>query len=147
MAEWQEPVYDRTESDVAYARQQIEQRKNDVELKGCFNVGDITRIENNTRYLADKLFELCYTQNTQTVHLWTMGSIPYQSHISRIINNVDKLWKAYYKPDKSVDLPSTLLRYENINAIERNHFLLKEMIDNMISMFRECGTFECGEEY
>ena len=146
MAEWIEPVFDRTQADVDYAISQLSQRINTEELKGCFNVSDISRIENNTRYLADELFALYYCQNISTKLPWSMSGLPKQSHVDRIINNIDKLWKAYYIPDGSKDLPPTLLEYEHINTIEKNQQLLKELLDNMKSYFRECGTFECGEE-
>lgn len=146
MADWITPIFDRTQSDVDYARQQLLQRKNDVELKGCFNVSDITRIDNNARHLSDKLFELYYSQDIVTQASWGMGNVPTQSSVDRIINNIEKLWKGYHKPTGAVDLPLTLLDYKQVNAIEKNLYLIKEMLDDMTSSFRECGTFNCGED-
>lgn len=146
MADWITPIFDRTQSDVDYARQLLLQRKNDVELKGCFNVSDITRIDNNARHLSDKLFELYYSQDIVTQASWGMGNVPTQSSVDRIINNIEKLWKGYHKPTGAVDLPLTLLDYKQVNAIEKNLYLIKEMLDDMTSSFRECGTFNCGED-
>lgn len=145
MAQWINPIYDRTQADVDYAKSQLNQGNNDVEFKGCINVTDIRRIENNTRYLADELIKLYYF-NTLTTYSWDLSSIPYLAHINRIINNVGILWGKYHKPNGSVELPPTLLHYEHANAIEKNLYLIKEMLDNMISSFRECGTFQCGED-
>ena len=146
MATWQEPVFDRTQADVDYAKQQLANRVNYTYLKGCFNVTDVSRIENNTKFLADTLASLYYTSHVNKGGTWHNSSLLHQSQISRIINNVDILWKAYYKPSGSATLPNTLLTFSQVNAIEKNHYLIKEMIDNMVGSFRECNTFSCGEE-
>lgn len=146
MAKWITPVYDRTQADVEYAKSQISQHKNDVELKGCLNVSDILRIENNTQFLSDKLCELYYFQNPLNIHSWTIEGIPTHSHIDRIIHNVNMMWEGYYVPTGSDELPYTMLHYEDINAIEKNQMLIKNKIEEMTGYFRECNTFECGEE-
>ena len=145
MAEWSTPVFDRTQGDVDYAKAQLSAGVNNVEFKGCLNQSDINRIEKNSKYLSDSLKELYYF-NEIVYNLWNDTSIPSKSHISRIINNVSILWGKYYKPPDAVDLPTTMLTYEQVNAIEKNLYLIKEMIENMIISFRECGTFNCGEE-
>ena len=146
MADWQEPVFDRTQADVDYAKTQLKLRNNTQELKGCVNITDILRIENNTRYLADRLCDLYYFNNITTLDSWVISNIPQTKQINRIINNVAVLRDKYYTPVGATNLPATLLHYEQINAIEQNHFLLKKHIEEMIGYYRECGTFACGEE-
>lgn len=146
MANWSQPVFDRTLADVEYAKSQLAKNINNVDFKGCFNTTDILRIENNARYLADTLNELCYCNNITTQSSWATSSIPDVTNIVRIINNVSKLISAYHKPSNAPDLPTTLLTYEQVNALEKNLYLIKQMLDNMIASFRECGTFGCGEE-
>ena len=146
MATWQEPVFDRTQGDVDYAKSQLSNGINNVEYKGCFNVTDINRIENNTRYLADMLLSLYYFNTITTTSSWARNSLLYQQHIDRIISNVSKVWSAWHKPANAPTLPNTLLDYEQVNNVEKNLYLLKEMLDNMVASFRECGTFSCGEE-
>ena len=145
MANWSEPIFDRTLADVEYAKQQLVHNLNNVDFKGCFNAKDILRIENNTRYLADALNNLCYRNDITTQSSWTVNSVPNVTNIVRIINNVSKLISAYYKPNNAPNLPTTLLTYEQVNALEKNLYLIKEMLEDMINSFRECGTFECGE--
>lgn len=67
MAVWIQPVYDRTNEDVAFAQEQIQKwidaklSGNPVEtyeLKGCFNLTDINRIEGDIQYISDRLDEL-----------------------------------------------------------------------------------------
>lgn len=145
MAEWITPVYDRTQADVDYAKQQLAKKINNVEYKGCFNPSDINRIEGNARYLADILISLYYFNNVSTSG-WNSESLPYKDHIDRIINNIGEIWARWDKPQDAEDLPVSLLTHEQVNNIEKNLFLLKEMLDDMVSSFRECDTFECGEE-
>lgn len=146
MAEWISPVYNRTQSDVDYAISQIKQGNSLSEFKGCFNVTDINRIENNSRYIADRLNVLKYT-NTIETKSWDMYGVPNVTNISRLINNVSKLMEAYYKPANSPALPTTLLTYEQVNSIEKILYMIKHLIDEEENEFRYCGTFNCGEDW
>jgi hypothetical protein len=145
MANWTEPVFDRTQTDVDYARTQIRQGINNAQYKGCLNARDLGRIELNTRYLADELIQLYYFSNLSPRKTWGLATIPYSSDVYRIIYNVESLWGAYGKPPDARELPKSLLTFEEVNTIEYNLYLLKEMLDDMISSFRKCGTFGCGE--
>lgn len=146
MAEWISPVHDRTQSDIDYAISQIQKGNTRTELKGCFNVTDINRIENNVRYIADRLNVLKYT-NTIETKSWDMYGLPNVTEINRLINNVSKIITAYYKPADAPSLPTTLLTFEQVNALEKNLYMIKHLIDNEENEFRHCGTFNCGEEW
>jgi hypothetical protein len=39
-----------------------------------------------------------------------------------------------------------MLTYEHINSLEENLYHIKNILDDMITLFRECGTFDCKEE-
>ena len=143
---WEEPIFDRTQADVDYVKAQLSQKINDVGLKGSLNASDLNRIESNIRYLADTLTELLYFVYLTTNTAWTVTSLPSLSQINRIISNVNTLWSKYYKPTGSVNLPDTLLTFDDVNAIEKNIHLLKEMLDNMVASFKQCGTFTSGED-
>jgi hypothetical protein len=145
MAKWSSPVYDRTQADVDYARQQLSNKINNMYYKGCFNVGDISRIENNTKYLSDILVQLYYF-NKVSIAQWYEVTLPDVIAINRIINNINTLWEKYGKPPDAIALPNNLVTFEQINNIEKNIHLIREMLDDMIESFRECGTFDCGEE-
>lgn len=153
MANWSKPIYDRTQADVDYAKSQIKYFKQNggitdgKDLKGCLNVDDLNRIEFNTEYISDLLITLCYFNNiNKHSDRWYVSSVPYVNHINRIIDNVLRLQTAYFKPSGSPTLPTTLTHYEDVNSIEKCLYLLKVMIDDMVSSFRECGTFNCGED-
>lgn len=146
MAEWISPVRNRTQADVEYAISQIKSGNNSSEFKGCFNVTDINRIENNTRYIADRLNVLKYT-NTIETKSWDMYGLPNITEVTRLINNVLKIINAYYAPADAPGLPTTLLTYEQVNDLEKILYLIKHLIDNEENEYRHCGTFNCGEEW
>lgn len=146
MAEWISPIYDRTQSDIDYALSQIKKGNNSLELKGCFNVTDINRIENNCRYIADRLNVLKYT-NTITTKTWDIYGVPNITEVARLINNVVLLIDAYYQSPDAPLLPSTLLTYEQVNSLEKNLYMIKHLIDEEENEFRFCGTFNCGEDW
>lgn len=146
MAVWISPVQNRTQNDVDYAISQIKSGNNLSELKGCFNVTDINRIENNIRYIADRLNVLKYT-NTIETKSWDMYGLPNITEITRLINNVSKIITAYYRPADAPQLPNTLLTYEQVNALEKMLYMIKHLIDEEENEFRHCGTFNCGEEW
>ena len=146
MAQWISPVHNRTQIDVDYAKARIQAGFNEAELKGCFNVTDINRIENNVRYIADRLNVLKYT-NTIETKSWDMYGLPNITEITRLINNVSKIIDAYYRPADSPELPNTLLTFEQVNALEKMLYMIKHLIDNEENEFRHCGTFNCGEDW
>lgn len=145
MAQWISPVRDRTQSDVDYAISQIKSGNNSKEFKGCFNVTDINRIENNIRYIADRLNVLKYSNTVETKQ-WDMYGIPNATEVTRLINNVSKIITAYYKPPGSPTLPTTLLIYSEVNDLEKLLYMIKHLIDEEENAFRYCGTFNCGED-
>ena len=144
MTEWISPVYDRTQADVDYAMAQLKIGKSDKEYKGCFTVTDINRIENNCRYISDRLNVLAYS-NTIETRTWDISDIPNVTDIARLINNVAILIEAFPLSEDAPALPETLLHYEQVNALEKNIYLLKHQVDIKENEFRHCGTFNCGE--
>lgn len=147
---WDSPIYDRTQEDVDFAIMQIAEWKKsgsvlNTHLKGCLEANDITRIEDNTQYLSDTLASLYYFAHVET-YIWDWMEIPNINDVNRIIGNIKKIISAYCQNPSAPELPKTMLRFDEINSIEENLYLLKEMIDNMIASFRECGTFNCGED-
>jgi hypothetical protein len=150
MAQWIEPVFDRVQSDVDFAISKIQEWKrtgstDTYDLKGCLNVSDINRIEGDIQYLSDVLSSLYYFPHT-TTKVWGTNGLPTVDDTSRIIQNVRDIISAYYQVSAAPELPDTLLTYTDINALEENLYLIKQIIEDMVLSFRECGTFNCGEE-
>lgn len=149
MSEWINPVFDRTQEDVDFALSKLAEWKNSCdtnvyELKGCMTVSDINRIEGDIQYLSDHLSELYYFPNV-TTKTWNMNGLPDVDDVSRIIGNVQKMITAYFQSSNAPNLPNTMLTYVQVNNLEENLYLIKNILEDMILSFRECGTFYCGE--
>ena len=113
------------------------------DLKGCLNVLDINRIEENISYLSEKLGKLGYPTDVSTKK-WDKDNLPTTSDMQRIIYNVQSLIDSFYKSSDAPTLPETMLSYNDINYIERNIDLIKYLLDCMVSSFHKSGTFKCG---
>lgn len=144
---WITPIYDRTMADVSIALRKIQEWKQSgatstEELKGCFNVSDMNRIEGNIRYLSDTLSELYYF-NKLTTKTWGRDGLPTTSDMKRLIDNTRSLILSF--SEHAPELPTTLLTITDVNCIEENLHKVKLILDVMTGAFRECDTLECGE--
>ena len=113
------------------------------ELKGCFNLLDINRIEGNIAYLAEMMESFSYAPNIHGKQ-WERVGMPNQNDMSRIVENIRDLMGAFYTPNNPPSLPSTMLSYEDINAIEENLYLIKQLLDVMQTSFKKVGTNKSG---
>jgi hypothetical protein len=144
---WIEPIFDRTIADVNEAIRILKEWKrtgetNTYDLKGCFNVSDMNRIEGNIRYLSDTLSDLYYFSEVET-KTWNISGLPNVDDINRLIENTRAIILSIC--DDAPELPTTLLSYTDVNCLEQNLYKLKTMLDGMTASFLECDTFECGE--
>lgn len=112
-------------------------------LKGCLNLLDLNRIEENIAYLADKMESYSYSPNIHEKR-WKDADLPNQNDMSRIIDNIRALTDAFYSPDNPPSLPTTMLSYHDVNAIEENLYLIKQLLDCMESSFKQVGTIKSG---
>ena len=150
---WINPVFDRTREDVEFAIRKIAEWKtshahssggNDVyDLKGCLNVTDLNRIEENIAYLADKLEAYSYPANVST-RPWDRGGVPTQRDVLRIVENIKSILNSFYSPNNAPALPNKMSSYEDINAIEENLYLIKVLLDGMEGSFVVSGTTKSG---
>lgn len=113
------------------------------DLRGCLNLADLNRIEGNIAYLADKMEEFFFHPNIHNKS-WSNGGLPNQDDLSRIMNNIRSLTNSFYSPSNAPVLPSTMLSYDDINAIEENLYLIKELLDCLESSFKKSGTINSG---
>jgi len=113
------------------------------DLKGCFNLSDLNRIEGNVSYLAENMERLGYFPNIHGKR-WSQSDMPTKNDMMRIIENIRSLISAYYFSSSLPSLPETMLTFSSINAIEENLCLLKELLDCMQSSFKKVGTIKSG---
>lgn len=148
-------IYDRTSEDVRSAQEIISEKvKSFVELtdgevetleRGTITINTLNRIENKQSELKT-LFNNAGYWNTNILNKnWTFNDIFDASDFERILNNLDVLRTAFYEYTSTPNTPNAVYDYKVINDIEKILFDLEEMVDDMESKYRECGTFECGE--
>lgn len=134
--EWIEPVVDRILQDL--------KDRND---RAYLNYWDLNRIEMNTEFLSDLLYQYGYGFGGLPVKTdWDMTDFPYSAEMERIRSNIQALIDVYYAQE--VPLPATLqsLDWQKLNDLENNLKLMKEMIGRMEQSFRYSGTFNSGQE-
>ena len=112
-------------------------------LKGCLNVSDITRIEDNITYLATRLTQYQY-QLTTTSKEWGEDNLPTAQDMKRIGANIRSIMSEFVTPTDASTVPDVMLSYEDINALERNLYLLKQLFDAMVGSFIKSGTHKSG---
>jgi hypothetical protein len=113
------------------------------DLKGCLNLTDLNRIEGNIAYIAEKMEEFFFHPNIYH-KAWGKEDLPNQNDMSRILDNIRSLTDSFYSPSNSPTLPTTMLSYSDINAIEENLYLIKELLDCLESSFKKVGTIKSG---
>ena len=113
------------------------------DLKGCLNLADLNRIEGDIAYLAEKLESYYYPTHVHC-KVWTTEDMPNQNDMARIMANVHSLIDSFYTLDNLPSLPNAMVYYEDINAIEKNLYLIKEILDCMQTSFKKCATIKCG---
>lgn len=152
MAEWISPVFDRTEEDVAFAREQIQKwtaaklsgnPTETYELKGCLNLTDINRIEGNIQYISDKLDALYYLPGT-SCKVWEQSGLPTERDVRRILSNVKRIIAVYYQPTGVPNVPGNMGTYSDINAIEQYLYAIKQLLDAMEERFQKSGMLKSG---
>jgi hypothetical protein len=150
-------IYDRTAEDATEAKRIIakmqagepltadEQSAYFAGLRGCYNTGDMNRVEAAVAELSETLNAAGYI-NTTIPHTWVQGEIVTAEGWSQYIANVQALVDAYYTLPDAPELPSASnrLTYTGANAIERLLADIYILIDWMRHSYRKSGTFKSG---
>ena len=152
MAVWIQPVYDRTNEDVAFAQEQIQKwidtklsgnPAETYELKGCFNLTDINRIEGDIQYISDRLDELHYPPGT-SCKVWEQSGLPTARDVKRILYNVRLIITTYHQQIDASDVPESMSTFSDINAVEKKLYVIKQLLDSMVDTFQKSGMFKSG---
>lgn len=113
------------------------------DLKGCLNISDLTRIEDNISYLADRLTRHRYPI-VVTSKEWVKADLPNANDMKRIVKNIHSILEGFATPSVTYLMSDTMLSYNDVNNLERNLYQLKEMLDAMENSFIQSGTHKCG---
>ena len=113
------------------------------DLKGCLNLFDINRIEENIAYLSERFTELSYPNSVRQKQ-WGKDGLPNTLDTQRIVDNIRSLISAFYSLPDAPPLPNSISNYDDINLIERNIDLIKYLLDCMVNSFKKAGALKCG---
>ncbi len=141
---WVQPIYDRTEEDVAYAKSV--QSSIETELKGSMDYRTLNRIEGNTQIIADKINEYVTEVSITTKTDWDREDVLLISELNRVQDNI-LLLEQIYLNNNTQELDTitftTSIGYARINAIEEMINNTKELLDGMIGGFNRL-SFKLG---
>lgn len=148
-------IINRTASDVELAKTlrakiQSGNQLTDAEVlsieRGTLTINTLNRIENKMSELQTRLNLYVYMISGVIVKSWQHEDyFVHDLEITRWQNNLEILKDAFYTYTGTPNPPNSVLNYQGANDVERILFDVESILDDMISRFRECGTFECGE--
>lgn len=142
---WIPPVTDRTQGDVEYAQNLIAAGWENLTavqrleylagLKGCLNVSDLSRIENNIQILTDVL------ELGNTSHVEDVPDFPTDAYFSDMRSNVSAIREAYCIHAGTPTVPELPYNtWQKFNAIEQ---ILADVYEVLSAQF----TYYTGEIY
>lgn len=112
--------------------------------RGACTVTMLNRIENAQKDIAERLNKYAYTVSIIN-KTWTNAQIFGYADCLRLTENADKLKNAFYTYGTTPETPGYIYGYKGANDIEKILEDIDALISDMMSKFRECGTFYCGE--
>lgn len=144
MMDWISPIYDRTLSDVEYAKQNPETVD---DLKGSYNASDLNRVNNNMLYIQEVFHAMGYTISFRSAQkVWTMKDIPTQKDFDKYLADVktcrDKI-SVYLDTPEVPDYKS--FNYIKANDIEKILFDVEELIRKIRAIYFYSGDIYSGE--
>ena len=149
-------IFDRTQNDVDTAiilrREKVqtfqELSENEVATleKGTLTINTLNRIEEKQEDLKGILNDMGYWNTPITNKVWGENDIFNVVEFQRILDNTNVLRQAFFVYKGTPNTPPISYYWDDINALEKILYDLDVMINDIKSNYRECGTFECGEE-
>lgn len=152
-------IFDRTQNDVDTAILLRDTKvKNFEELteseiatleKGTITINTLNRIENKQEELKNLFNDIGYWNTSITNKQWTENDIfdnNGERDFQRILDNTNILRQAFFVYKDTPNTPPVSYHWQDINALEKILYDLDVMINDVKSNYRQCGTFECGEE-
>lgn len=149
-------IFDRTQNDVDTAiilrREKVQtfQELTESEIaileRGTITYNTLNRIENKQEELKNLFNDMGYWNTPIINKLWGENDIFNIDEFQRIIDNTNMLRQAFFVYKDTPNTPPISYHWQDINALEKILYDLDVMINDVKSLYRECGTFESGEQ-
>lgn len=115
--------------------------------KGTLTINTLNRIESKQEELKNLFNDIGYWNTPISSRQWAYIDIFKGEQFDRILYNLEILREAFFVYKDTPNVPDNNYRkYQTINDVEKILYDLDVMINDVKSHYRECGTFECGEE-
>lgn len=114
--------------------------------RGACTASMLNRIENAQKTLAEALRGSGYMVSIENKTNLTATDIFGNADYRRLLENIALLRNAFYAYSSTPDTPGYIYGWKEANDIEKILKDIDDMIADMKSRYRECGTFSCGEE-
>ena len=114
--------------------------------KGTITHNTLNRVENKQEELKNLFNDMGYWNTPITNKVWGENDIFNVDEFQRILDNTNVLRQAFFVYKDTPNTPPISYYWDDINALEKILYDLDVMINDVKSHYRECGTFECGEE-
>ena len=114
--------------------------------KGTITINTLNRIENKQEELKNLFNDMGYWNTPITNKVWGENDIFNVDEFQRILDNTNVLRNAFFVYSDTPKTPPVSYYFEDINSLEKILNDLDVMISDVKSYYRECDTFECGEE-
>ena len=117
-----------------------------------YNFADLNRVENNTQVVAQEL--TAYSGNPVSVTVVTnrdMTRIEFYDSLNRIEGNIQTLADNFFEPNgweptKTDWQSGQPFDWRDARRLERNLYLIYDLIYRAIESLKYCGTFYAGED-
>ena len=149
-------IYNRTQADVDEAIrirrekvqtfQELTEVEEEILERGMMTIDTLNRIEGKQAELKELFRDMGYFCGDIQNKAWDYMQIFNRDEFDRILKNTDALRDAFFVFSETPQTPPVSFHYEDINALEKILHDLDVMINDVKSHYRECGTFECGED-
>lgn len=150
-------IFDRTQNDVDTAivlrREKVQtfQELTESEIaileKGTLTINTLNRIESKQDELKNLFNDMGYWNTPISTRQWAYTDIFKGTQFDRILYNLEILREAFFVYKNTPNMPDDNYRkYQTINDVEKILYDLDVMINDVKSNYKECGSFECGEE-
>lgn len=149
-------IFDRTQNDVEQAGRLVLDKvqffsaltESETELleRGALTVSTLNRIETTCEQLHTTLKKMGYFNHDFETKTWRNNDDFRISDMKRMINGAEMLKKAFFVYPETPERPQVTCHFTTFNDLEKILYDLLEMVDEVKSNYRECGTFSCGEE-
>jgi hypothetical protein len=112
---------------------------------GAITNNDINRIQLNIFNIGIELQNMGYYFQSQIESMtYNKNDVFYQEDLQDWCNLVDKFKKAFFPYADTPIKPLARYSFEEFNKLEKILFDLNKRTDEVKSLYRECGNYECG---